>query len=395
MTSPPALPAPGERPRLLIVTMGIDYVAPARMPRELRSAGFDVTLLAARDALATHTRHLDRVAHFPERATLFEWIHALAGVVRAVRPQLLLPGDDVTVGVLAQLALDPPPMLRGMIRTELADLIVRSLGDPARFDTAVDKTRLMPVARAAGVRVPEGGEVDDEDSAVALADSLGYPVIVRPACGSGGAGVARCTDATTVRAAIRALPAATGWAPPSRMRALVQRFVAGKGMNRPALAWAGREIAAFTRTALERHPAELGAGSVTRYVEQPEIAAMNRTLLAALGATGFVSTQYLIEDATGLPYLIESNRRMTPATPTGRWAGVDLAAALAAVAAGRAWDGPADLPAGTGRTLALFPQEWLRDPGSRHLRELPTDVPWDDPGLIRAMLALGRAGRGR
>jgi hypothetical protein len=27
-----------------------------------------------------------------------------------------------------------------------------------------------------------------------------------------------------------------------------------------------------------------------------------------------------------------------------------------------------------------FPQEWLR--------EYPVDVPWDDPGLIEAMLAL-------
>jgi hypothetical protein len=34
-----------------------------------------------------------------------------------------------------------------------------------------------------------------------------------------------------------------------------------------------------------------------------------------------------------------------------------------------------------------FPQEWLRDPRSHYLRDHPVDVPWDEPELIRAMLA--------
>jgi len=37
---------------------------------------------------------------------------------------------------------------------------------------------------------------------------------------------------------------------------------------------------------------------------------------------------------------------------------------------------------------AHFPQEWLRDDASRWLREYPVDVPWDEPELIEAMLAL-------
>ncbi len=38
-----------------------------------------------------------------------------------------------------------------------------------------------------------------------------------------------------------------------------------------------------------------------------------------------------------------------------------------------------------------FPQEWLRDPGSAWLRSHPVDVPWDEPELIEAMLALRHA----
>jgi hypothetical protein len=38
--------------------------------------------------------------------------------------------------------------------------------------------------------------------------------------------------------------------------------------------------------------------------------------------------------------------------------------------------------------LALFPQEWYRDPDSRWLRTLPSDAPWHDPRLFEAMLAM-------
>ena len=52
------------------------------------------------------------------------------------------------------------------------------------------------------------------------------------------------------------------------------------------------------------------------------------------------------------------------------------------------WDGPDDLERGPGPRLALFPQEWYRDPESEWLADLPTDAPWHDPALFRAMLRL-------
>ena len=79
---------------------------------------------------------------------------------------------------------------------------------------------------------------------------------------------------------------------------------------------------------------------------------------------------------------------MTPATHTGAQIGVDLAGALAAACTGRAWDGPTDVPAGIDRRLALFPQEWMRNPRSAHLAEIATDAPWDDPDLFASMLNL-------
>ena len=38
--------------------------------------------------------------------------------------------------------------------------------------------------------------------------------------------------------------------------------------------------------------------------------------------------------------------------------------------------------------IATFPRGWLRDPDSRWLRDHPCDVPWDDPSLFEALVAL-------
>ena len=130
-------------PSLLIVTMGTDAVAPARMPYELSSAGFNVTLLAPRDALATHTAFVDKIGYFPPDVTLYQWVQAVAGAVRAVRPALILPGDDVAVRTLMQLALRPPEGLRSDVRDERrrGPPFARATGELDRFDRQVATLR--------------------------------------------------------------------------------------------------------------------------------------------------------------------------------------------------------------------------------------------------------------
>jgi predicted ATP-grasp superfamily ATP-dependent carboligase len=377
------------RPALLVVTMGTDYIAPARMPRELGAAGFSVSLLAPEGALATRTRFVERQFHFPPEPTHLLWLQTVAHAAQSVRADLILPGDDITLRLLMQLVLAPLPALSSDVQQRLAALVERSLGDPAHYLDSVDKTRLVTLARKVGVPVPAGEAVANETDAVAVASALGYPVIVRPAFGSEGAGVAKCDDVLQVREAMRALPRVEGWNPVTEKVALVQRFVSGGGRNRPAAVWQGRELAGVTRAKIRSYPEPRGPSSVARYVAEPQLAAQDARLMAALGATGFLSTQYIVDERTGEALLIEINRRMTPATHTARLVGVDLAAAFAAGFHGREWTGPLDMPKERECTLALFPQEWLRDPESAELEAHPTDAPWDDPQLFAAMFDIG------
>jgi predicted ATP-grasp superfamily ATP-dependent carboligase len=376
------------RPTVLLVTFGLDYVAPARMPRELKRAGFNVVLLAPRDALCTRTGFVDSLNLMPEEQSLAAWIEALAELARKSDARLLLPGDDATVQVLMQITREPLPALRPAVQAELVALIRRSLGDPAGYLDSIDKARLLLRARSLGLPVAPGEGVADADDAVRVAAGIGYPVIVRPATGSGGKGVRVCANVGELRAAMANLPDPSALIPPGPHRALVQRVLSGQPINRPALAWNGREVAGFCRLRVRPPPELPGFGSVSRYAVVPGVAALNRRLLQGLGVSGFVGTEFRLDPSTGMPYLIEINRRMVPATHTGARVGVDLATALAAVMESRDWTGSTDMPAENERTLALFPQEWLRDRTSPDLAQRPSDAPWDDPALFQAMLRL-------
>jgi hypothetical protein len=48
----------------------------------------------------------------------------------------------------------------------------------------------------------------------------------------------------------------------------------------------------------------------------------------------------------------------------------------------------AEPPSESGPSVTIFPREWMRDPHSRWLHEYPSDLPWDDPALIKAMFAM-------
>ncbi|MEO8136568.1 MAG: tripartite tricarboxylate transporter substrate-binding protein [Betaproteobacteria bacterium] len=386
----PEVPTAAEQgyPQIDLSAVGTDYIAPARMPHELQRAGFRVAMLAPRNSFAAHTAFVDHIGYFPENVKLYEWVGIVAGAVRAVQPALVLPGDDGALRTLMQLVLDPPAGLRPEVQRELGTLIRGSLGDPAGWLDTIDKSRLFEFARRNDIAVADGEIAGAADDAVAIAERIGYPVILRQMFGSAGKGAAQCDDAAAVRAAIRGFGRTDAWSPKGSERLVVQRWLAGDVVNRASAAWNGTELAGFTRGRLATHPGPLGPASVVQFTGHAGVAAATRKLFALTGMHGLIGTQFIIDAESGIPCLIEVNRRMLPATHAGNLVGIDLAAALFPAATERQWTGPMDLPPGPGLRLALFPQEWYRDRESAWLKSLPTDAPWDDPDLLGAMLRL-------
>jgi hypothetical protein len=126
---------------------------------------------------------------------------------------------------------------------------------------------------------------------------------------------------------------------------------------------------------------ENGPASVVRVVEDEDMEQAARRLVERLQLSGFVGLDFVIDQRNGRPQLIEVNMRATQIGHLRLGSGRDLTAALCQAATGE-HIGP--LSAYTEQEfIALFPQEWLRDPCSEYLRTAYHDVPWEIPGLVR------------
>jgi predicted ATP-grasp superfamily ATP-dependent carboligase len=376
--------------RILLVSTATRWYGTARAPRSLAKAGFEVTLLTPRNALAAASRYVARVAYLPDQATPLDWIHAVAATVRGISPAQIMPCDDVSFRLLAMLATAPPPQLQPSLRDALGELIIASLGDPAHYQTSVDKTALSSAAARAGVRVPEHVVVSRLDEAVTFARLHDYRVVVKRPYTTAGDGVRIVSDAAQLAEAVTALTLPTLdplEADPAR-RLVVQRYVDGHICYQNVAAWRGRMLAGYAGDRLQAHGGPMAPGTVVRYRDEPQLRTFSERLVGAFGMTGLFTSEYLIERETRTPYLLEINRRISPGTHFGSMMNVDLCAALYAAMHEVPSPTRSALDPGEERMLVTFPGEWLRDHESQWLRRYPVDVPWDDAQLLEAMLAL-------
>jgi len=359
------------------------------MHRVLARAGFEVCLLAPTDSLAARSRYISRVRFLPNNAIPIEWLLAMIETVDKISPRMLVPCDEMAIRLLFSLVRNPPSGLTPAVHSRLATLIRDSLGDPDYYEASIDKTLLPPAAEALGVRVPPYTVVRDVGEARAFAAAQGYPLVLKRRFGFAGEGVAVVrTGDELVRAAPELMgPHQLDLGESREPQLLVQAFVDGAHHAQALVAWRGVTLAGF---AWERYAATRpmkGQTSVVRFVESPQTRAFAEKLAQGFGMCGFFNVQHIVRPDTGEAYLLEINRRVVSHMHMGERVGADLASALYRHLS----DAPSRPPEerrGAGGTVVVFPREWLRDPDSRHLREFPVDIPWDDPELFAAMLAM-------
>ena len=372
---------------VLLAATATRWAGAARLPRELVRAGFDVSVLAPRGALVAESRHVAAVTLLPDGATPMQWLYMLLASIGERKPRLIVPCDDTTLQLMMSLIESPPEGVDKRTRDNLVELISESLGDPKYYRASVDKTLLPSAAEALGVRVPPHAVLADVAGARAFARTRGYPVVLKRAFGMAGQAVEVVSDETRLDPAFRKLFAAADATLWNSTNLLIQAWVPGKGLLDAVATWGGVACAGMTREVLMRNPAT-GPSTVVRCRQAPEARRFSALLAAGFGISGFFGPEFIEHEQTGEIYLIEINRRVTNGVQMGRLVGVDLCAALAAALDGRTYAKRTDIAPGEEHLIAEFPQEWLRDPGSSYLRDARTDVPWDDLGLLRAMLAM-------
>ena len=375
-------------PTILLLATATKWLGTARMPRELAMAGWSVWLLTPKNSLAERSGFVEKIGHLPDNATPRQWLHAFAAMVKAGAPRLVVPCDDTSFRLLQQLAVAPPGNMQPLLQLQLNGLIKDSLGDPAHYESSVDKTLLCAAAEGLGVRVPPNAVVTELAAAESFAVKHGWPVVIKRRYSSAGDGVAICADqAELAREFARLAKGTPSDRPPvDARRLLVQAYIPGGTYYYAATTWRGSVLCGYAVEKLEGHPR--GAASVVRYFHSAELAEFAARLAAGFGATGIFGPEFIIHERTGQAYLLEINRRITPGTHRGALVDIGSGAALLSAMEGTPLPTRKRLDDGEERVFVSFPHEWLRDPTSDYLRRLPVDVPWDEPELLEAMLAM-------
>ena len=380
---------------VLIIAFEDGRWGPARLPKPLSAAGFRVAALCPADNAVAQTGFIER--HFPlgnvKSSRHFET--RLARAMRDWQPDLVIPADERVVACLHYLVRRARAGQRVRLNRDAMAIIIASLGDPDQFDAMLLKDRTLSVARQAGVRVPGGGPVASPADACAQASQIGFPVYVKQAFSWAGRGVIRCDDAAAVVDAMAAArPAARSLLRDRAKRLLhrdwypttsstdIQQAIDGTPAMYCAVAVAGKLVAGFAGVTRQATSAN-GPSSVVWIGPDNEMEAAAAKMIAALGATGFIGFDFMIEAATGHAYLLECNPRPIQVSHLGARIGIDLCAALAAELSGEQNPQPRSV---TSETVALFPQEWQRDPAALAQCTEFRDAPLDDPRLMRFMV---------
>ena len=254
------------------------------------------------------------------------------------------------------------------------------------------------------------GEPAVETTAVssegALKDWLaanGLPAVLKTDGSSGGYGVRVVSSGDEAETARRKLRAPPGLARALK-RALVnrnqtflraawegvpavvnaQKFIKGVEATTTAACWQGTVQAALTFEVLHTmYPG--GPATVVRLLENAAIQVTVRKTVAMLGLSGICGFDFIIEHGTGIPWLIEVNPRATQTAHLRMGAGRDAANALFAAVTGKSGGGPVNEI--NSDTIALFPNESLRDPASEFLKTACHDIPRGEPALLEAISA--------
>jgi pyruvate carboxylase len=332
---------------------------------------------------------------------------SLREAITTAKPDLIVPGDDLATQHLHLLHEQEEGTSKA--GADARALIERSLGAPQDFRTLYARTKFMKLAEEQGIRVPQTEVISDVSDIRNWIGRAGLPTILKADGSSGGTGVRVAHTFEEAQQALRDLQAppliaraakralidqdvTLVWPSLLRRRSIVnaQTFIAGREATSAVACWNGQVLASLHFEVVNKVGTS-GHATVLRLIENQEMAAATEKMARRLNLSGMHGFDFMLETQTGNAYLIEINPRSTQVGHLTLGIGRDIPAALFAAVSGQEVR-PA--PSVTqDDTIALFPQEWMRDSASPYLQSAYHDVPWDRPELIRASVSARRKQR--
>ena len=216
------------------------------------------------------------------------------------------------VGVIVQLGGQTPLKLAAELQADGIPILGTS---PDSIDLAEDRERFAKLVDKLGLKQPENGLARSRDEAIAVADRIGYPVLLRPSYVLGGRAMEVVDGPEQLDHYIATAVQVSGNSP-----VLIDRYLRDAIEVDVDAICDGTDVAV---AGILEHIEEAGvhsgdsACSIPPYSLSPDIIAeierQTRALALALSVKGLMNVQYAIKD--GAVYLIEVNPRASRTVP--------------------------------------------------------------------------------
>ena len=381
-------------PKVLITDTN-RWALSARLAMSLSAAGFHVSAVCSKPGHPLlKTRVVQRSFHYSGMNPL----ESLRAAIEEVDPDIIVPACDRGVGHLHRLYEQAKNT--GREGRKLTALIEHSLGSPSGYAIASSRYRLLALAREEGIPVPTSSALDSWKEREAWETQVPLPWVLKAdgTCGGGGVKIARTSE--EAREAFRQLPRMfrftraikrllinrdpfwlRSWLDRAQHPVSAQSFVQGRPANCAVLAWKGRVLASIG-VEVVRFVGSTGPASIVRVVRNPAMTLAAERIASRLGLSGFFGLDFVMENGTGTPYLIEMNPRATPPCHLRLGEGRDLPGALWAELAGQPLE--ETTPVTDNEMIAYYPQP---DDSTRELlASCFQDVPHGEPELAKELL---------
>ncbi|MEU5912136.1 carbamoyl-phosphate synthase large subunit [Micromonospora sp. NPDC047527] len=327
---------PSDRPKVLILGSGpnrigqgieFDYSC-VHAVQALRAAGYETVMVNCNpETVSTDYDTADRLYFEPLTfEDVLEVWHAEDSSGRAA-------GGPGVVGVVVQLGGQTPLGLAQRLKNAGVPVVGTS---PESIHLAEERGAFGAVLARAGLRAPAHGMATSYDEAKAIADEIGYPVLVRPSYVLGGRGMEIVYDDPTLRDYIGR---ATDISPDHPV--LVDRFLDDAiEIDVDALCDADGEV--YIGGVME-HIEEAGIHSGDSSCALPpitlagshlaEVRRYTEAIARGVGVRGLLNVQYALKD--DVLYVLEANPRASRTVPfVSKATAVPLAKAAARIALG-------------------------------------------------------------
>ena len=377
-------------PHLLLATTG-QLPSTARLAMELHEAGARVSLIAPNN-------HPAKVLTFLSNRLIYRALAPRSCLERALlrlRPDMVIPCDERTVRDLHAIQRDTQ-------HQSVQQLIETSTAPAVNFSTITSRAALLAVAGQHGVRVPTSMPLHTVGDLDRWTAGYAAPFVLKADGSWAGFGVRIISDASTAKDVYQRMKRRSSgrlairesllegnhfgirsWLRRERPAMSAQSYIDGWPANIGVACWRGEVLAAVCAESVATTSAT-GPSTVARIIDNAEMIDTAKRVVQALGLSGMIGFDFMIEAATGVAYLIEMNPRNTPICALRLGTGRDLAEALVAQLAARP---VRERPPRTERDVVVFfPDTWREDPANHFLHNGYHDVPWEQPDLVRVLM---------